>query len=121
MMDPHMTDHELDRLLAAASKPELPAGALVRLNARIAAEEGTSNVVTLQPRNAKAAELRSRLGWLAGLPLAASLVLGIYLGNSDTAPSFLTDTAYELLSGVDLDDTTSGIEDALNAAEEDKT
>ncbi|MCA0433535.1 MAG: hypothetical protein LCH46_09735 [Proteobacteria bacterium] len=121
MTGPQMSDDELDRLLSAATRPVVPDGALARLNARIAREGGADNVVALQRSVKEPPRQSSRLGWLAGLPLAASLVLGIYLGSSGAGPGFLPDTAYELLSGVNLEDSMSGIDDVLSVAEESST
>ena len=68
-----MTDTELDALLAHASAPPLPLGAKQRLMAKLSHVEGAgaahSTVVPLR----RPEKVASRLGWLAGLPLAASL------------------------------------------------
>lgn len=114
-----MTDAELDTLLAHASAPPLPLGARERLLARVAAETvphaGAANVVPLR----QPARPRSRIGWLAGLPLAASLALGIYLGNAGGLDAYLPATANEMLVGVSTDDAVSGIEDIESFSEDD--
>lgn len=122
-----MTDAELDTLLAHASAPPLPLGARERLLARMAREvtgevasedagpAQPSNVVRLRPPAAS----RPRLHWLAGLPLAASLALGIYLGNSDGIGASLPVAAYDMLAGVSTDDAVSGIEDIESFSEDD--
>ncbi len=71
---PDNGEAELRRILSRASAPEAPPEALARLMARIAAEPQAGKVVAFAPRP-------RRGGWgLAALPLAASLLLGVYLG-----------------------------------------
>lgn len=114
-----MTDAELDTLLAHASAPPLPPGARERLLARVSAEPVarpvTAKVVPLRPP----ARPQSRVGWLAGLPLAASLALGIYLGNAGGLDAYLPAAAYDLLAGASTDDAVSGIEDIEGLLEDD--
>lgn len=114
-----MTDQELDGLLAHATAPPLPLGARERLLARMA-EEPTApampgNVVALR----RPVPARSRLGWLAGLPLAASLALGLYLGSGGTFDSYLPAAAYDVLAGATAEDVTTGIEDMESFTEDD--
>lgn len=67
-------EDEFRRILSLASDPKPPAEAMARLMARVAVEPQQGLVVAL-PR------ARRRGGWaLAALPLAASLLLGVYLG-----------------------------------------
>jgi hypothetical protein len=61
------------------------------------------------------------MAWLAGLPLAASLALGIYLGAAGAGASILPTAAYELLAGVNLDDPGTGIEEAEGLSEDSLT
>ncbi len=117
-MSNKMSDAELDMLLAAATRPALPDGALAMLNARIAQESGAANVIALQR---KAPPQRSRLGWLAGLPLAASLALGLYLGADGAGDTLLPASLAETLVGVSSADPETGIEEAESWAEEDLT
>lgn len=71
---PGRPEADLRRILSLASDPEPPHGAMARLLARAAAEPQAGRVVAFAPRP-------RRSGWaLAALPLAASLMLGIYLG-----------------------------------------
>lgn len=71
-----MNDGDIDRLLALATVPDVPPGAMERLMARIE-PEAAGNVILFRP----AARTRSVvLRYAAALPLAASLALGIYLG-----------------------------------------
>lgn len=109
-----MSDRELDILLSHASDPRLPLGARSRLQTRLDRESmkaGEGPLPVPEPR-------RSRLGWLAGLPLAASLAFGIYLGNAGALESILPSAAYELLAGVNIDDPVSGIEDVESLSED---
>ena len=71
---PDGSEQELRRILSRASSPQPPPEAMARLMARIAAEAQAGKVVAFAPRP-------RRVGWsLAALPLAASLLLGVYLG-----------------------------------------
>ncbi|MFM8745068.1 MAG: hypothetical protein ACKOED_00135 [Aestuariivirga sp.] len=71
---PGSGEDELRRVLSLATRPETPPEAMGRLMARIAAEPQAAKVAILAPRP-------RRMGWsLAALPLAASLLLGVYLG-----------------------------------------
>jgi hypothetical protein len=116
-----MTDTELDALLAHASAPPLPLGAKQRLMAKLSHVEGAgaahSTVVPLR----RPEKVASRLGWLAGLPLAASLALGIYLGSGDNLETYLPPAAYELLAGANADEPLTGIEDVEGFSEDDIT
>jgi hypothetical protein len=93
---------DIDRLLNLAVAPPALAGFEARLMARIDAGDGPSNVVALTPR---AATPKSGLKWLAALPLAASLALGLYLGAQgrfdSLLPSMVTGTVAQ------ADDDTS--------------
>ena len=114
-----MTDKELDVLLSHASVPPLPQRAREKLMQRIAEEDAahapaTATVIPFRRARPQA----SRLGWLAGLPLAASLALGIYLGSGGTFDNYLPTTAYDLLAG-NSDDTITGIEDVESFTEDD--
>lgn len=121
MMPETMTDTELDALLAHASAPPLPLGAKQRLMAKLPHVDGVgaapTNVVPLRRPQPKG----SRLGWLAGLPLAASLALGIYLGSADSLDSYLPNAAYELIAGSSGDEPLTGIEDVESFTEDDLT
>src|SRR5580765_7963363 len=77
---------EIDRLLDLAATPPIPAGFKASLMTRIEAGDAPSNVVTLVPR---VAPPKRGLRWLAALPLAASLALGIYLGAEGRFDSLL--------------------------------
>ena len=75
----HLTDEELDHLLSFATKPDLPSHFGVRVMDSLTAQ---SNVIVFKPAQS------SRLQWLLGLPVAASLVLGIWIGASGNGSDF---------------------------------
>lgn len=125
-----MSDHELDQLLAHASTPPVADGARGRLLQRIAAEgrdeppsPASSNVISLSEARARRSKPapQPRLGWLAGLPLAASLALGIYLGAGGTFDGLLSTSAYELIAGNTSDNILTGIEDVESFTEESRS
>ena len=95
----------LEKLLARATDPAVPPGAEDRLMAVIHGLGQQSNVVALQPR--------PRLNrWAIGLPLAASLLLGIYLGTKESFDRYLPDSVMGLsLAGATDDDISSGLDD----------
>ncbi len=108
------TRKRLDRVLAAATNPELPAGAMQRLLARL---EEDDRVVTLASRKAQPGPV---LRWTAALPLAASLALGIYLGAMGALDAFLPETVTgELAAGDEENADLSGVSEAEAYAEED--
>jgi hypothetical protein len=121
-----MTDQELDQLLAHASAPPLADGARTRLLQRLAGEgqsAAAAHVISLSEARARRVrpQEQPRLGWLAGLPLAASLALGIYLGAGGTFDGYLATSAYDLIAGNTSDDVLTGIEDMESYAEESRT
>jgi hypothetical protein len=73
----------LRALLARASPPELPQDAERRLMATVASVPQTGNVVSLADRRKPA-----RMLWV-GLPLAASVALGIFLGTQQMMDTLL--------------------------------
>jgi len=112
--DEMMSDKDLDVLLSHASTPQLPLGAKTRLLAKMEEQRASPKIMLRSQRESQ----KSRLGWLAGLPLAASLALGIYLGSAGPLESILPTAAYELLTGVNIDDPVTGIEDVENLSED---
>ena len=101
-------DAALERLLKRATDPTIPQGAESRLMASIRATEQKSNVVQLRQRPPA-----SR--WLVGLPLAASLLLGIYLGIKGTIDSYLPDSILGTsIAGATDADISSGLDDVEN-------
>ncbi len=112
-----MTDLELDKLLAAASRPAPLPGFEQRLAQRMAAQgaqgEG-SNVIAFRPRKAAPAPSRAAR-WPFAAALAASLAIGLWLGGSGQLSNLIdpaSDTAM-------LDSSTgfapAGLEDLGNA------
>jgi hypothetical protein len=80
--DTELSDAELDRLLQHASTPLPRDDFEARLLANLNREADPSNVIAFPKRKKPSL-------WLAGLPLAASLVLGVWLGTNGTAAEFL--------------------------------
>lgn len=109
--DENQMDTALDKLLKRATDPAIPEGAEARLIAAIQAAEQQSNVVKLQPR--------PRIQrWAVGLPLAASLALGIYLGANGTLDNYMPDSIIgETLADTSDSEPTSGLDDAESYAE----
>jgi hypothetical protein len=108
-------DAALEKLLKRATDPEVPEGAEARLMLAVQSVRQQSNVVPFQPR----ARLQ---GWAMGLPLAAALAIGVYLGSKDTLdayfPEAITDeTSAELSVPVPF----TGLDDAESYAEGDVT
>lgn len=85
-------------MLAHASAPHLPEGAMDRLMARIAAEPQQAQVVLFAPR---AQPRRAAWRFAAAVPLAASLALGVWLGANGKM-DFMMPSA--LTGGVALND-----------------
>jgi hypothetical protein len=106
--DQDKMDKALEMLLQRASQPDIPPGTQARLMDVIRATPQQSNVVELQPR-------RQLNRWAIALPLAASLLLGIYLGTNDTFDSYLPDgVTGSTLAGATDSDISSGLDDVEN-------
>jgi hypothetical protein len=80
--DTELSDVELDRLLQHASTPLPHNDFEARLLAKLSPMAVQSNVIAF-PKKKKTSL------WIVGLPLAASLVLGVWLGANGTAAEFL--------------------------------
>ena len=80
--DTELSDAELDRLLQHASIPLPHNDFEERLLAKLTLAPISNNVIAFPKRK------KTSL-WLASLPLAASLVLGVWLGANGTAAEFL--------------------------------
>jgi len=108
------TRKQIDRVLATATNPELPDGAMQRLLARL---DGADRVVTLPSPKPPP---RSALRWIAALPLAASLALGVYLGAMGSLDDFLPESVTGELAASEGDNADlSGVSEAESYAEED--
>lgn len=105
----------LDKLLKRATDPAVPEGAEARLMLAIQSVGQQSNVVPFQPR----AKFQ---GWAVGLPLAAALALGIYLGSQGTLDAYFPGTITDDISA-ELSDPIpfTGLDDAESYAEGDVT
>jgi hypothetical protein len=77
-----LNDVQLNQLLTFASQPKLSADFESRLMQRIEADVPESNIIVFPQR-------QNSSFWLAGLPLAASLLIGIWFGANDTLSDFL--------------------------------
>lgn len=103
---------EVDRVLAKAAPPQVPAGAKALLLARVAETKQQVNVVPLAPARAKPRS--SVWSWGTAAALAASFAFGIFLGNSTNFANFGTDSDV-----VEIDDpiVLTGIDDAPDLLE----
>ena len=113
--DETQMDAALEKLLKRATHPSVPEGAEARLMLAIQSVEQQSNVVPFQPPP-------KMQNWAVGLPLAAALALGIYLGSRDTLDAYFPDAITEGISA-DLSDPipSTGLDDAESYAEGDVT
>jgi len=104
-------DAALEKLLKHATDPVVPEGAEARLMLAIQSVQQQSNVVPFQPRP-------TIQNWAIGLPLAAALALGIYLGSKDTLDAYFPAAITEGISA-DLSDPIpfTGLDDAESYAE----
>lgn len=97
-------DEALEKLLKRATVPTVPDGANSRLMAAIAAT-GRQQAIALKPR--------PRWNWPVSLPLAASLMLGFFMGSYGLLDNYLPDGIVgELLAGAADQDLPSGIDEA---------
>jgi hypothetical protein len=109
--DSNDMDKAFDRLLKRASDPQVPDCAEERLMGIIRSTPQQSNVVAFKPR----ARLQP---WLVGLPLAASLALGIFLGTQGTLDNLMPDAIVGETSADSGDDgLSSGVDEAESYAE----
>ena len=113
--DETQMDAALVKLLKRATDPVVPEGAEARLMLALQSVGPQSNVVPFPPRP----KLQS---WAVGLPLAAALALGIYLGSNDTLDAYFPDAITDGISA-DLSDPipSTGLDDAESYAEGDVT
>ncbi len=104
--DSKQMDEALEKLLRRATDPAVPAGAEGRLMAAIRAGQQPANVVKFHPRPAY-----QRLA--IGLPLAASLLLGIYLGSRGTLDRYMPESILgQTVAGATDQDLSTGLDDA---------
>jgi hypothetical protein len=104
---------EIDHVLKHAAKVEASAGAMERMLARLPARPATAEIVQLSPP--KRRPIRN-FAW--ALPLAASLLIGVYLGAAGTIEPFLGATGDDASLAWSDGDVGSGLEEAEAAAED---
>lgn len=99
---------EIDRVLARATRPEIPAGAAARLMQQAGRQKPALNVIPLDRTRPKARP--SIWSWGAAAALAASFACGIFLGTTNLA-NLRSDTDV-----VEIDDpiVLTGIDDATD-------
>ena len=103
---------QIDAVLNLVRARELPAGLEGRMMARLG--PAVPGSVVLLGRLS-----RARLGWAAALPLAASLVLGIYLGAAGSLDSLLPTAVTG--GAVSAGDDDGGMSDAYGYLEDQLT
>lgn len=104
---------EIDKVLARAKAPPVPAGAAARLLARARQEMPHGTVVSFDRAGAKA---RTPIwSWGAAAALAASFGLGIFLGTTNFAARFGDNGVVEIDDPIEL----TGIDDASDLLEDD--
>ncbi len=104
------TDEALDAILKQASKPVLPQGFEARMLKRLE-EPVVSNVIAF-PTRTKPVRANP---WLIGVPLAASLLIGISLGSLGIGTDFVSTDDQDIAS------VATGFEEAELAAEEEQS
>ena len=113
--DNNQIDEALKKLLKRATDPAIPEGAEVRLMAAIRAVEPQSNVVNFPSRP-------KFQRWAVGIPLAASLALGIYLGSKGSLDNYMPDSIVgETLADTSDSSPSTGLDDAASYSEGDLT
>ncbi len=102
-----MSDHDLDRLLALATTPAVGPDFQQRMMAKINLTTANNVVAFPQKHRPKS--------WLVGLPLAASLALGLWLGASGSTIN-LQPTNNTEVATTDIGDA-SGFDDIVSEIE----
>ena len=106
---------EVDNVLGLASTPQLPEGAIARLMGQIH-ETSSSDVLLFRPKPRRSNGI---LRYAAAIPLAASLVLGIYLGAAGSLDFMLPSSLTNDVAVTDTPtDDLGGVGDAEAYAEE---
>jgi hypothetical protein len=110
-----MDDQSLDQILELASKPELSADFESRLMAMVAGQTRHTAEIVAFPRR------QGPRTWLVGLPLAACLMLGVWLGAdgqlSDILPVSSASTATAFADQL----SPSGVDDIENLSAGDQS
>jgi hypothetical protein len=111
--DETQMDAALVKLLKRATDPAVPEGAEARLMLAIQSVGQRLNVVPFQPPP-------RMQGWTVGLPLAAALALGIYLGSMDTLDAYFPEAITDETSAdLSIPVPFTGLDDAESYAEGD--
>jgi hypothetical protein len=108
-----MGDDELNTLLSVATRPAAPQGFEQRLLARTTAP-AANNVIAFPHR-------KKTNSWIVGLPLAASLALGIWLGAAGLSSNLTLIPASTLVSDNSDDGTSTGFDDITQFIEDSLT
>ena len=110
-----VTDVELDQMLSLASNPEVPADFATKIATKIQPPvEASAEILLFKPRVQSVPPQR----WLMAVPLAASLVLGVWLGAAGKGTSFLWSATTELTASSDDIGASTGIDDAETLSDE---
>ncbi len=112
--DETQMDAALEKLLKCATEPSVPEGAEARLMLAIQSVEQRLNVVPFRPHP----RIQS---WTIGLPLAAALALGVYLGSKDTFDAYLPEAITDGMADMSDSMPSTGLDDAESYAEGDVT
>ncbi|MFT3989759.1 hypothetical protein [Aestuariivirga sp.] len=102
----------MDQILALATRPMPSADFEDRLMARI--EEPSAAIVPLPGKRTQVPEQGWSLGWIATIPLAASLALGIYFGAHGTLDRLFPSLVTGNVASADDDGGVSGLDDTLD-------
>ena len=102
-----LTESELDQLLQFASNPQPQSGFENKLLEKLNTTIEPSNIVAF-PRPRKTAL------WMTALPLAASLLLGIWLGTNETALEYLPFSGLSAAQATNADTLYNLTEDNLS-------
>ncbi len=102
MDDKLLSDEELDQVLAKASNPEPSAGFEQRMLSRVTRQ---------QPAARALPEARQGKLWLIGLPLAASLLVGVWLGNTVMENNYFTISRNAMVSDNSDEASDTGFDD----------
>ena len=102
-----LTDDELNRLLAVASEPEAPAHFEQAMAQRLA-QRSTAQIIAFPARVQPRHQARTRLPLAAAL--AASLVLGVWLGNQSQIANLFDGNSEVAMLGSAQDFAPEGIE-----------
>jgi hypothetical protein len=113
-----MNDKQLDELLQQATKPDLPEGFEARMLQRLQqsaphSNEASNNVIQFPTRKIATPQASAKANpWLIGMPLAASLLIGMSLGLLGYGNQWIEN------DDLSVADISTGFEEAELSAEE---